>query len=287
MFLLALEKIGVGMNFANVHRVVQYLCKGLTLVRWEQRHGRCARTHGMTGTGYIIAESRMISGTDVTVNSPNMEDPALLDLLPSNDCCDAVYNHWLKIPLRPIAPTQRQCCSRSCCYPSMVPGHEHQWIVVSPGDNMREGEIRTTAEEKSVIYEQLMKWRLHHWQEKWRLEWPCYGPKSLISDADLENVAKHAGTITSIDHLQPLTHIIHWSQLAEPLFHAVRAALALATGATAIERTTNNTVACQEPRDQDPNVGVAAAGDTHTTATWRGKPTRVGKLQQFKNVIIF
>jgi RecG-like helicase len=68
MLLLASEKIGVGMNFANVRRVVQYLCKGLTLVRWEQRRGRCARTRGMTGTGYIIAESRMISGTDVTVN---------------------------------------------------------------------------------------------------------------------------------------------------------------------------------------------------------------------------
>jgi hypothetical protein len=52
----------------------------------------------MMGTGYIIAESRMISGTNVMVNSPNMEDPVLLDLLQSNDCCDAVYNHWLEIP---------------------------------------------------------------------------------------------------------------------------------------------------------------------------------------------
>jgi hypothetical protein len=166
----------------------------------------------------------------------------------------------------------------------MIPGCEHQWIAVSPGDNMREGGIRTTAEEKSMIYEELVKWRLCHWREKWRLEWPCYGPKSLISDADLENVAKHAGTITSIDHLRPLTHIIHWSQLADPLFNAVCAALALATGATAIERTTNNTVECQQSRDQDPNAGVVASRETNTTAAWRRKPVRVGKLE---NVIIF
>jgi superfamily II DNA helicase RecQ len=38
-FLLASEKIGVGMNFSNVRKVVQYLCRGLTLVRWEQRRG--------------------------------------------------------------------------------------------------------------------------------------------------------------------------------------------------------------------------------------------------------
>jgi DNA-binding transcriptional regulator YdaS (Cro superfamily) len=75
--------------------------------------------------------------------------------------------------------------------------------------------------------------------------------------------------------------------LWDPLFNAVRTALALATGATAIERTTNNTVECQQLRDQDPNAGVVAAGETNTTATWRRKPAHVGKLQQFENVIIF
>jgi hypothetical protein len=132
-----------------------------------------------------------------------------------------------------------------------------------------------------MIYEELVKWRLCHWQEKWHLEWPCYGPKSLISDTDLENVAKHAGTITS-------TYPHHsWSQLADPLFNAVCTALALATGAKVIERTTDNTVKCQQPCDQDPNAGVVAAGETNTTAAWRRKPAHMGKLQQFENMIIF
>jgi hypothetical protein len=61
MFLLASEKIGVGMNSPNVRKVVQYLCQGLTLVQWEQQCGQCACTPRMIGTGYIIAESRMIS----------------------------------------------------------------------------------------------------------------------------------------------------------------------------------------------------------------------------------
>jgi hypothetical protein len=98
MFLLASEKIGVGMNFANIHRVLQYLCRGLTLVRWEQRRGWCTCTSGMLGTGCLITEPRITKGTEVTVDSPNMEDPRLLDLLQSDDCCDCVYDRWLKNP---------------------------------------------------------------------------------------------------------------------------------------------------------------------------------------------
>jgi hypothetical protein len=157
--------------------------------------------------------------------------------------------------------------------------------MVLPGDNVREG-VRTTAEEKSLIYKELTKWRLSHWREKWRSQWPSYGPKSLVSDADLENVAKHVGSITSIDHLRPLTHIIHWSQLSEPLFRTVRSALALATGVTPlIDQMVEQPVEHQELHNQNSDVGESAASvDGNRT---NAQQARVGKLQQFENVILF
>ena len=97
-------------------------------------------------------------------------------------------------------------------------------------------------------------------------------------------MAKHAGSITSIDHLRPLTHIIHWSQLSEPLFHAVRAALALATG-TPIDQTAEQPV---ELHNQNLDVGGSAVSIDDSRMNTRGqKRLRVGKLQQFENVILF
>jgi superfamily II DNA helicase RecQ len=89
-FLLASEKVGVGINFLNVRRVVQYLCRGLTLVRFKQRRGRCARTSGMTGIGYLIAEPRMMDKSVISLQSSHTEDPGLVDLLQSDECSDVV-----------------------------------------------------------------------------------------------------------------------------------------------------------------------------------------------------
>ncbi|KIM71198.1 hypothetical protein PILCRDRAFT_83029, partial [Piloderma croceum F 1598] len=79
------------------------------------------------------------------------------------------------------------------------------------------------------IYKELVSWRLKIWREEWHSKWPAYGPKSLISDTDLENIAKHSGTITVIDDLHSLEHIVHWSTLSIPLFNAVQTALATVT----------------------------------------------------------
>ncbi|KAF9522084.1 P-loop containing nucleoside triphosphate hydrolase protein, partial [Crepidotus variabilis] len=49
--LLATDKIGAGMDFPHVTLVVQYGCRDLTLVKWEQRRGRGARRRGMTAVG--------------------------------------------------------------------------------------------------------------------------------------------------------------------------------------------------------------------------------------------
>jgi hypothetical protein len=77
------------------------------------------------------------------------------------------------------------------------------------------------SETCAVIYDMLLKWRKEHWKEEWRTRWPSYGPKSLISDSDLEDVAKHAAKICCVEDLRQYTHIAHWRALATPLFEAV------------------------------------------------------------------
>jgi hypothetical protein len=231
-FLLASEKVGVGMNFLKVRRVVQYLCKGLTLVRFEQCRGRCARTHGMTGIGYLVAEPRMMDKSIISVQSSHTENPGLVDLLQSDKCCDAVYDRWLEHPERLLSQSPRLCCSRSCCQPFLKPGREHRWIMVTPNADTPSSAIQITASEKDLIYKELISWRLKMWQEEWRSKWPAYGPKSLISDVDLEDISKHAGSITTLDDLVARTHIIHWSFLARPLFNAIQTALATVTGSS-------------------------------------------------------
>ncbi|KAJ7794833.1 hypothetical protein B0H14DRAFT_2294994, partial [Mycena olivaceomarginata] len=71
------------------------------------------------------------------------------------------------------------------------------------------------------IYRQLVDWRLKHWKSDWRAMWPSYGPKSLISDSDLEALDNRPTRILSMEDMQKYTHIAHWSELSEPLFNAI------------------------------------------------------------------
>ncbi|KAJ6491772.1 hypothetical protein C8R47DRAFT_942596, partial [Mycena vitilis] len=73
------------------------------------------------------------------------------------------------------------------------------------------------------IYQELVRWRLKLWRDYWRDDWPSYGPKCLVLDVDLNELAKHAGSLHSVDDMLPLTHIIHWEDISEPLFAALQA----------------------------------------------------------------
>jgi hypothetical protein len=152
--------------------------------------------------------------------------------------------------------------------------------MVEPGENARATTIRTTTGEKEKILKELMQWRLAHWWEYWQEQWPNYGPKSLVSDADIENIAKHAGSVHTVDDLRPLTHIIHWSALSEPLFGAVHAALTLATGINLTEDAATATVQQQQPAADQ--VIVSASQNARTSGQQKH-----GKLQPFENVMQF
>ncbi|KAJ6626327.1 hypothetical protein B0H10DRAFT_1748616, partial [Mycena sp. CBHHK59/15] len=72
------------------------------------------------------------------------------------------------------------------------------------------------------VYKKLVAWRLEHWCSDWRERWPSYGPKTLISDSDLEDLAKHTSKIFCVEDMRRYTHIVHWSELSEPLFNAIQ-----------------------------------------------------------------
>ncbi|KAJ7017267.1 hypothetical protein C8F04DRAFT_881318, partial [Mycena alexandri] len=71
------------------------------------------------------------------------------------------------------------------------------------------------------IYQALVQWRLKHWRDHWREEWPSYGPKSLVSDADLNDLTNHVGALNCVDDMLPFTHILHWAEISELLFEAI------------------------------------------------------------------
>lgn len=54
---------------------------------------------------------------------------------------------------------------------------------------------QVTDEETKTIYQQLVHWQTHLWQQEWKEKWPGYGPHTLLSDTELDAVAKHARSI--------------------------------------------------------------------------------------------
>ncbi len=80
----------------------------------------------------------------------------------------------------------------------------------------------TMESQKNMILKSLIAWRLKIWKEEWMENWPCYGPDSLVCDSDLQEIAKRAHTILTLDSLRSLTSIPHEEELALPLFMALQ-----------------------------------------------------------------
>ncbi|KAF9542263.1 P-loop containing nucleoside triphosphate hydrolase protein, partial [Agrocybe pediades] len=128
--LLGSDKIGAGMDFPNVALVVQYRCRDLTLVRWEQRRGRGARRDGSSAVGVILVEKSMTGDDgDLSVSTPKTEDPALLDLIHSTTCQVAVVDRWIENPPRPNTIPNTRCEQCSNCNPNLRVDFELNWIM--------------------------------------------------------------------------------------------------------------------------------------------------------------
>ncbi|KAF8152060.1 hypothetical protein K438DRAFT_1910255 [Mycena galopus ATCC 62051] len=197
LILLGSSKISAGMNFPGVRRVVQYKCRDLTLLHFDQRRGRGARQPGETSVTILLVEPTMYPDASTSQNLHN-QDPGMVELLTSQQCI------------------LDDCCNR--CNPELPPPQQYRWVTVDPKPVSKS--VIYTPEVEDLIFEKLSEWRMEHWKQDWMAKWPRYGPSSLISHSDLEEIAKHAAKIISVEDLQLYTHIIHWDDISGPLFAA-------------------------------------------------------------------
>ncbi|KAJ6477091.1 P-loop containing nucleoside triphosphate hydrolase protein [Mycena vitilis] len=184
LILLGSSKISAGINFRAVRVVIQYLIRKMTVADASQRLGRAGRG-GETAVGIFFVEPNMMPGAD----TPKDADEGMVDLIHSPLCAEAIMDlHLGNPPREPVAG--RCCCNR--CYPELRPAQQLQWVTVNPAPTTSLPVAHTTDEQREEIYQALIRWRLVHWRAHWRVQWPSYGPKCLVSDADLNDIANHA-----------------------------------------------------------------------------------------------
>lgn len=220
--LLGSEKIGAGINFPGVEMVVQYLIKKLTLAKLNQRCGRGGRTSGTTAVGYLLfqadlADENENGGRDGTI------DPGLMELVRTTSCYEVIIDKWLENPERPPQPAgsllpPRRCCSN--CFPSLLPAKSYRWIAVNM-DTSASATPTLSREQRDRMVDHLKTCRTEIWSIQWKTEWQGFGPKALVSDSDLENVAKHASCIQSLDDLRRFTQIPYFDEISPWLLRTV------------------------------------------------------------------
>ncbi|KAJ7213111.1 ATP-dependent DNA helicase [Mycena pura] len=218
--LLGSSKISAGINFPGVKRVVQYKCRDLRLPNFDQRRGRGARRQGETAVGMIFVEPSMKLGGDFSVENPGEQDPGMIELVQSDECAEAIIQRHLDNPRHNRDPSYN-CCNR--CDPSMQPGREYEWVEENPGPSSAFPTTnKSTTAQRELIYDKLAAWCLQHWRSYRKAKWPSYGPKTLISDSDLEELAAHTNKINCIEDMRRYTHIVHWKDLSTPLFESLQ-----------------------------------------------------------------
>jgi superfamily II DNA helicase RecQ len=217
--LLGSSKISAGMNFSGVRRVIQYKCRDLTIPDLDQHRGRGARGKDETAVGMIFVEPSMLPDNTSAGNTSG-QDPGMMELIQSDECAEAIIQKHLENPHRIYRHDSYPCCN--CCDPSLKPSREYQWIEVDPSPSTQTHQEKSTITQREAALSKLVEWRLQHWRSNWRTKWPSYGHKALISDSDLETLANRPTKLFSVEEMRKYTHIVHWSELSEPLFEAIQ-----------------------------------------------------------------
>ncbi|KAF8168391.1 hypothetical protein B0H34DRAFT_816271, partial [Crassisporium funariophilum] len=225
--LFATDKVGAGMDFPNVKWAVQYCCRDLSLVQWEQRRGRSARTTGNSAVGILLVEKSMASvKTGPSLAAPGSKDPGLVDDICSNTTCyEMMTNKWLENPGLSIP------CSTHCshCNPSLLNNiRTFTWMpvtnlapaVAAPAVT---GLTPPSEAQQAIAIDKLKAWRLNLWTHKWKNKWFSYGADHLICDADIKALAKTIHSIKTTDCIYKKAHIPHFTAIAPPLLQKIQA----------------------------------------------------------------
>ena len=223
--LLGSDKIGAGMDFPSVSYVIQYQCRGLTLVRWEQQKGRGARCHGLKATGIILVEKSM-AGEEKggpTVKAPKSEDPGLLELIQTDGCLQHCVDNRLENPSRDA--TLSLCPGCSVCNPDLLTITQSFTFVL---ENPHKPTSRAPAKamDWKKVHEDLIKWRKETWEMNWKDEWPGYDIECLVRTTDLQELARRAPAISNIDDIDSIAPIPHLHILGDDLLNAIQASVA-------------------------------------------------------------
>lgn len=220
---LGTEKIGADMNLPGVRAVVQYLPKNdLTLAKLDQRRGRGARSAGSTAIVYLLHHPDLLE-PDKSKNGGHRVDDGVMELIQWKGCYQDVLDKRLENPPRPpSSPAALRTCS-SNYYPHLLPTQEFRFVMQEFSADA--AALPVPVKKRDDVFQELCRLRTEAWRTEWKTRWPHFGPKSLIADEDLENLARVAWPIKTTEDLRPHVKIVYWSDLAPWLVTAVRSAV--------------------------------------------------------------
>jgi hypothetical protein len=107
----------------------------------------------------------------------------------------------------------------------------------TPTTNKTQKNPDKVKQEKLFVY--LQTWHNMQWKEVWQSEWPMFNSVLLISNSDLQSIAKHAEKICCMDDMLDKTCIVYYEEVSEGLYQAFTEAWELEFDTLLLRKLTN------------------------------------------------
>ncbi|KDN41092.1 hypothetical protein RSAG8_07646, partial [Rhizoctonia solani AG-8 WAC10335] len=201
--LICTEAAGMGCDIPDIERVFQYrVCKSADA--FIQRIGRAVHNPGLSGEGWLIAESWAWKGVGGVTGerSRKASDPILLGLVTEEDCRRKYLNEVYKNPPNDNAIPSSQCCD--------LCDNEVDGRLIYHTFNAREPTTTRAAavsgESDPRALELLQRWRREEFLKKFGAT-RMFGAAVLIGDDDLVRISR-CTPVPSIEQLR--RYLIKW-----------------------------------------------------------------------------